>query len=384
MTRETESGRPATAQELLRSDRAPGRDGRRRLGRRQLLKLAGAGSAAAIAAGLGRPALAANDQATPRPLVAGPVYVQATGHHVTGRLLDWWLQHGRERALGWPVSEPVTVDGVVHQFFEHSVLALRDDGRDPLGVTALNVGQHWLDRKREEGLRIERVDTVTAFWFWQTGHGVHPEFWPMFRDGGGAFAFGYPLTGGLVIDGQLTQVFQRACFTLAPYGLAAKSLGLWQARQWSVPTHPVEPQENAVAYEAADLVPDYGELEDRWADVDLTRQLATFYVGYRPVYQALISSGRHPTFTPPGEWRIWKRVENEHMIGGDPEQGDYYDLLNVYFTQYFTERYAGFHYAYWHDEFGTPTSHGCVNMRLDDSRWAWDFLGEGSRVSVRR
>ena len=59
-----------------------------------------------------------------------------------------------------------------------------------------------------------------------------------------------------------------------------------------------------------------------------------------------------------------------------------YDLNDVLHIQYFTDSWIGFHYAYWHSEFGTARSAGCVNLRLHDSQWAWDFCDHGTRVVV--
>lgn len=310
------------------------------------------------------------------------IYAPRTGHHLSGAFLSWWLQHGRERVLGWPISESFDAAGRRFQFFERGLLEHSAEVADPSRVWPLSVGRTWLAVQREAGIGSERVDGSSAFWFDQTGFGVHSEFWPMFRDGGGAFAFGYPISAGLVVDGQLTQLFDRARLVLTDEGPLADNLGAWEAPRWLVSTEPVEPVTEAKSYRSEEFAPAYGPVETRWADVNLTTQTATFYDGDEPVYRALISSGRGANFTPPGAWEIWHRTESENMTGGQPGTTDYYSLQNVYFTQYFTPRYVGFHYAYWHDEFGTAQSHGCVNMRLDDARWTWHFLGQGALVHV--
>ncbi len=43
----------------------------------------------------------------------------------------------------------------------------------------------------------------------------------------------------------------------------------------------------------------------------------------------------------------------------------------------------GLHFPYWHNDFGTMGSAGCVNLRLDDARWAWEFCNHGTAVVVR-
>ncbi len=43
----------------------------------------------------------------------------------------------------------------------------------------------------------------------------------------------------------------------------------------------------------------------------------------------------------------------------------------------------GIHGTYWHDNFGTPMSHGCVNLRNDDAKWFFEFSEVGTPVIVR-
>ena len=116
----------------------------------------------------------------------------------------------------------------------------------------------------------------------------------------------------------------------------------------------------------------------RWAKVVLHEQRTYFYENGRIIKSVRISSGLPGTPTNVGEHKIFRRVYNERMAGCCPE----YDLSNVLYTQYFDLEYEAFHYAYWHNNFGAPQSHGCVNMTLSDSKWLWDWAYIGMRVSV--
>ena len=309
------------------------------------------------------------------------VYDDVRGHHVTGNILDHWLQHGRTRVFGRPISEPLTTDGKAMQFFEKGVLTEDPDSNEPTGVKALDLGQMWLDAQGEEPAP-EAVDTRSAFWLWWTARGVNPDFWPKWLDEGGAFAWGYPITWGQTFNGQLTQTFQRARFVMTEDGPVADPLGEWLAGLRLIDTAPVERQAGILPYRADRFAPDYGPVEERRVDVDLTAQVANFYAGDQLVYMTLIAGGVPQSYTTPGTWRIFSRIVDERMQGGSEEDGDQYDLSNVYFTQYFTRSWIALHYAYWHDNFGKPQSHGCVNMRLDDSRWAWHFCDVNTRVVV--
>ena len=63
--------------------------------------------------------------------------------------------------------------------------------------------------------------------------------------------------------------------------------------------------------------------------------------------------------------------------------GPGYDLPNVPFVQYFTGSYA-IHGAYWHQSFGVPVSHGCVNLQPGDAAWLYDWADYGTPVIVQR
>ncbi|MGE5251028.1 MAG: L,D-transpeptidase, partial [Bacteroidota bacterium] len=56
-------------------------------------------------------------------------------------------------------------------------------------------------------------------------------------------------------------------------------------------------------------------------------------------------------------------------------------LPNVPYTMYFYKGY-GLHGTYWHNNFGTPMSHGCVNLRIEDSKWLYNFASVGTTVNV--
>lgn len=112
--------------------------------------------------------------------------------------------------------------------------------------------------------------------------------------------------------------------------------------------------------------------EERWIAVDLAQQTLAAYEGDRMVLATLVASGRPPWYTPPGLFRIWIKLQTAPMVGGTVEEGDYYYLQDVPWTMYFS-RDVGLHGAYWHDRFGTPRSHGCVNLSPLDASWLFDW-----------
>lgn len=118
-----------------------------------------------------------------------------------------------------------------------------------------------------------------------------------------------------------------------------------------------------------------------WVEVDLSEQRTTLWAGNTQVSSFTISSGVAPWYTPTGEYAIWYKTPNQVMTGGSRASGDYYYLPNVTWVSYFYKDY-GFHTAYWHNNFGTPMSHGCINMRQADAKTLYDFAPIGTKVIV--
>ncbi|HSE29252.1 MAG TPA: L,D-transpeptidase family protein [Candidatus Saccharimonadales bacterium] len=118
-----------------------------------------------------------------------------------------------------------------------------------------------------------------------------------------------------------------------------------------------------------------------WVEVDLSEQRTTLWSGDTQVASFIISSGVAPFYTPTGEYAIWYKTPNQVMTGGSRASGDYYYLPNVTWVSYFYKDY-GFHTAYWHNNFGTPMSHGCINMREADAKALYDFAPIGTKVIV--
>jgi len=116
----------------------------------------------------------------------------------------------------------------------------------------------------------------------------------------------------------------------------------------------------------------YPTLTERWIEVDLKEQLAIAYEGVVPVKVFVISSGVESSPTVTGAFRIWVKIGMQDMRGGSRAAGDAYHVTEVKNVQYFHEDY-GFHGTYWHSNFGTPMSRGCVNMTEEDAKWLFDW-----------
>ncbi|MBI2600209.1 L,D-transpeptidase, partial [Candidatus Daviesbacteria bacterium] len=113
--------------------------------------------------------------------------------------------------------------------------------------------------------------------------------------------------------------------------------------------------------------------EEKWIEVSLSEQRARAWEGDKLVMEFPISSGRWSP-TPTGTFHIWYKTRSQTMSGGSQELGTYYNLPNVPHNMFFYKGYA-LHGAYWHNNFGHPMSHGCVNQPLANAAQIFDWAG---------
>lgn len=113
----------------------------------------------------------------------------------------------------------------------------------------------------------------------------------------------------------------------------------------------------------------------RWIDVNLSTQSVYAYQGDTVVNSFIVSTGTWLTPTVTGKYKIWIKLKSSNMSGPG------YYLPNVPYVMYFYKGY-GLHGTYWHNNFGTPMSHGCVNLRTSDAEWLFNWASEGTVVNV--
>lgn len=117
----------------------------------------------------------------------------------------------------------------------------------------------------------------------------------------------------------------------------------------------------------------------KWIAIDLSEQRITAYQGTTPLKSVLVSTGVMWTPTPIGRFAIYTKLASQTMSGGSG--ANRYRLPGVPWVMYFTGAYA-IHGTYWHHNFGTPMSHGCVNLTIDDAKWFYDWAEIGTPVVV--
>jgi hypothetical protein len=128
--------------------------------------------------------------------------------------------------------------------------------------------------------------------------------------------------------------------------------------------------------------PPEGVDNGRWIEVNLFDQTIAVYDQSKLVYASVIASGIEPFWTRPGLFQIYQKLNATLMRGSfEADHSDAYYLEDVPWTMYYDKARA-LHGAYWHNSFGSPRSHGCVNLSVGDARWVFDWAREGDWVYV--
>lgn len=182
-----------------------------------------------------------------------------------------------------------------------------------------------------------------------------------------------PLPADVLVKPSLTPTqTATATPTLTPTATATSTP---KPTKTPMPTSTPLPPPTEVVY--TQPVPDSPAVDTsgRWIDIDLTKQMLYAYEGDTLVNSFLVSTGTylHPTVT--GQYYIYVKYLYTEMSGPG------YYLPDVPYTMYFYQGY-GIHGTYWHNNFGTPMSHGCVNMYTPNAAWMFDFASVGTLVNI--
>ena len=163
--------------------------------------------------------------------------------------------------------------------------------------------------------------------------------------------------------------------TTSPVGLQGVVAGL--AAVTPTPT----PTVNPLCAGPAPVTPaPEGLTGEHWVDVSISQQLTTLYIGDTPIQQFCVSTGIPGVHdTPQGTFKVYRKWAVTELRSNVP--GAVFDYPNVKWVDAFDGPYY-FHTAYWHNDFGTPVSHGCVNLREADAKVLYDFVTIGTRVVV--
>lgn len=131
--------------------------------------------------------------------------------------------------------------------------------------------------------------------------------------------------------------------------------------------HPISPEE---------MNPINPDVENKKIIVDVSRQTLSCFEGDTEVYFCRVSTGaKYDMYgnpvekwsTPLGSYLISRKFVSLQMSGGTT--GAPYDLPGIGWVCVFATGGVAIHATVWHNDFGTPKSHGCVNTLPEDAQW---------------
>jgi hypothetical protein len=346
------------------------------------------------------------------------VYIPETGQSIDRSFLDMWRENGAASVFGNPITPEITRDdGSIVQYYEYArfeywpqgdadgnIITLGHIGEDlrPAIVPRLAVGG--ASGKAAEMTRIMRAwqpladdeiqdDSDTYQYVPETGHSIYDGFLAYWWNSGMQWYLGNPISEEYVVDDVHYQVFERGQLrwsegediTMTPVGdLVAGQHKLSEAptAQGDIPTYdeslfvpPAPPtMDEIIAASGAD------PNAERWIDISLTDEYLKAYMGDVVIMETYISSGKPGFETPPGTFYINSKLPVQDMAG--VLGGEYYDVPQVPDVMYFTNVGHAIHGAYWHNNFGNPMSHGCINVPLDLAHFLYEWAPVGTRVSI--
>lgn len=143
-------------------------------------------------------------------------YVQ-TGHNIFGGFRRFFEINGGIDIFGYPRTEELTEDGMTVQYFQRARFEYHPQhAGTPYEVQLTLLGNHVRSGEPLAETVAPMPTTEIQQYFPQTGHSVHFAFLKYFRENGGVYIFGYPITQEVVENGRIVQYFQRARFEYHP------------------------------------------------------------------------------------------------------------------------------------------------------------------------
>ena len=339
------------------------------------------------------------------------VYIPETGQAIDGVFLDSWRAWGGAESWGLPLTPELNEDGRIVQYYDFgrfeyhpddpngTVVHFGDLGRQTQPFMVRRVSGSGSDAANEAALAARawapmettsaRPDSASWRFVPATGHGVAGDFKAFWEATGEAGYLGNPLTEPYKIDGVTYQVFERGKLAQrAGEAPAIVPVGELMVERWGIDTTPALQGELPPYSEALFTPPPTATVSgvpadpngERWVEINITLQYLWAYQGDRVLWQGYVSTGLAKFATPTGSFRIINKLPVQDMEG--VIGGEYYNVPQVPDVMYFTDVGHALHGTYWHNNFGTPMSHGCVNLPMDVADWLYQWAPMGMRVEI--
>jgi hypothetical protein len=344
------------------------------------------------------------------------VWVEGAGHTVDGLFLDDWRAY--QTLYGQPITDEfkttVALTGqkpatYTVQYYENIAIAyVPEEEREGWQVQALPLGAEALkaDEAILKPLNLPTKGTCTGLTdeicseFKQNGHSVRmgfKEFWDLHD---GERLLGLPLTEEFVgANKTTTQYFEHAVLTWTKAGgVTVRPIGTETAKRLNLKTVKIAQPDDIPVYDEAlfvapesegvggyDLGTGPGPQQGGYKEivVSISAEAMWAYEDGNLVLSSLVSTGTGEvpeTVTPIGYWSILVKYDSQTMEG--TISGEYYLVEDVPYVMYFDNLGNALHGTYWHSNFGTPMSHGCVNLPMDVAAFLYDWAPEGTAVSI--
>jgi hypothetical protein len=415
-----------------------------RFNRRQALKTTGAATLAVglAGSGLGR-GIARVDAVDSLANVVFPpdvgqtdltVFFSATGHTLRGSMLDYWRANGGAAVYGNPISEPFgSQDGYYSQAFERGIFQYRPEFQDtedpiirlmPIGYTAIqahgaevsNTGRRVngggdIDKSAwrplaPNGTSATRAINNGELYDERTGHTVTDRFLDWYTRHEGGFYMGSPLSQPVQRRGAVIQYFEGGLLSRLDDGtVQLEPLVTELADRLRIDTTPVAqgdvPEYDESLFYTGDNPNPIGDESTpgrKWVEVSLAQEQAWAYQGTSSVMTTLVSTGLAPNVTAPGLFHIRLKYPSQTMQGFTNDSGEVagfgteapaddpsaipWEVKDVPNVMYFSITAEALHGCYWHNNFGNPMSHGCVNLPLDVAQWMYGWAPLGTMVWI--
>lgn len=348
------------------------------------------------------------------------VYFQETGHTLDQIFLDTWRSNSGWSNYGLPITPEITLEnghvvqylqyarfeywpegdangnkfvlGKVGQELKPSVLQrsmiASTESPGSLGVVT-DLMKAWLPVPADSPIAKDTSATYVA----DTGHTVFGAFRDFWWSSGDVNYLGNPLSQEYTIGDATYQVFEYGQLKwtaeigvhMAPVGsvLADKyNLDTAAVGQGEIPSYdeslfvepapPETPEPEVAAFSAGG-----GEV---WVDINLSAQYMTVYQGGNVLQELYVSTGTPGWETPTGTFYINRMYVSDTMVGA--VAGESWYVPDVPHAMYFTDQGHAIHGTYWHSNYGTPMSHGCVNMPESAAAYLYSIAFVGMRIEI--
>ncbi len=338
------------------------------------------------------------------------VYVAESGQPLGGGFLDVWREWGGALSWGYPITPEINEDGRTVQYFGFGRFEFVPN--DPNGnvVQFGEVGsamRPFVLRRGSSTPNVAEASFEAKSWFpvddavaadpgvrfvAEAGHSLSGDMLAFWVQTGEAAYLGNPVSEPFERNGVTYQMFERGRVAQEPGGwpyvlpagelLAARyGIDTSPAAQADLPVYSESLWNPPLAYanvNAAGVAPDPNG--QKRVLISLSQQYAWAFQGDVVMWQGYVSTGLPQFATPTGNFTVLTKYKIQTMEG--VLGGEYYKVPDVPNILYFTNQGHALHGTYWHNNFGTPMSHGCINLPLDVAAWMFDWGPIGMQVDI--